>query len=149
MSKTYYKILTKNLESLTAEEMKGSIGDCSIQYKLNKWVFPKILGSSLFVFRNKFVAQSFISTYSGYYGYKFVVYKVEVGSIYRNVISVNLSGLMKKKLLDILKKKRNKKRFLYLLWKGIPLGTVGVEKVKLIEYMGTTEEFKNCIAPNA
>lgn len=49
MSKTYYKVLQKDMTSAC---LWSSISKFRVEYKINQWVEPKVEGTKLFIFES-------------------------------------------------------------------------------------------------
>jgi len=155
MNKTYYKVVSKDLKSiwiskwisikekgrwskrneksertkLLIKKESQSLNQFNVKYSLNKWTFPKVKGSKLFVFDDIDSAKLFAYNHNG------ITYKCEVlnpkktGPFYSEVVSnAKVTILMWKKYTQ-------KKKYSHLVWGLclVPRHTVWVDAVKLIK----------------
>ena len=126
--KTYYKVVTPTLRSAMTS-MWSSKEELIIEYKVGEWVYPKVLGTYLFVFKTLQNAKDFIHEcgISSYYIYKCL-------GVNEHKILGMCPGIYGDRILQAAKLKRQKKKYLHLFDKEvIPNGTVGVEALKLIK----------------
>ena len=134
-SKAYYKIVDGHLKSMNNLSRYKYLLNYVVQYKYKEWVEAKIFGSSLFVFDSLSSVSNFLYSYP-FYQESCDVYKVAVENIRKNKMFVCPSQL-EERLPQVLKMKRNKKKYTHLLDTNIPRGTVTVERVKLLEFVGS------------
>ena len=155
MNKTYYKVVSKDLKSiwiskwisikekgrwskrneksertkLLIKKESQSLNQFNVKYSLNKWTFPKVKGSKLFVFDSLSASRRFANNHIG------LVYECEVlnpkktGPFYSPIISCSDQALV------MWKKYAQKKKYMNLkhgFW-NIPYCTVWVDAVKLIK----------------
>jgi hypothetical protein len=128
--KHYYKVLKSNLKSLIIEEsttvdINGKQEKVSVQYKVGEFVSPNIPGTQLMIFDTLQNAQGFCLPQNGQ-----KVFLVEALNVRYKGICVHY---IKQTLPYILKLKKNKKRYVNLIRKDIPFGTLFADKVKLIK----------------
>jgi len=125
----YYKVLNSDLSSAYISNLYFNTEDIVVKYKINQFVYPNILGSKLMVFSDLSSARLFRCSW----GIK--IFKCEILNPSEDGIFVETGKGMKEDLLDVLRLKKQKKRFTYLLSRNIPNNTVFCDAVKLIEFV--------------
>jgi len=124
--KTYYKVVTEDLESLTSI--------APIQYKIDQWVGPHLKGSAIFVFDTLQHAKNFRRRWS-YPSYN-PIYKVVTKGMFHKppFVLSHVSDTLIKICQGLKLRKQHKKDTITTRYYGeIPQGTVCVKEVKLME----------------
>ncbi len=125
--KKYYKVVSTELQSATARYYTK----LRVQYVIGKFVRAPF-DSGLFVFDSLDNAQIFIN---GLYSLTFLdIYEVEVKDPIKILFHFNRSSLIwVAEVVNILKRKKNKKKYLDMIDdRSPPLGTLCFKQVKLI-----------------
>ncbi len=122
----HYKVVDKKLKSMNVEHHPI----LSIQYKVGEFIRGK-LESGLFVFDSLENARHFVRTLSYW---PLQIYEAEVKQSVRPIfVGDGFQTNIYKGLITILKRKKNKKRYLHLIDKDMPEGTKCFKQVKLIK----------------
>jgi len=126
-----YKIVTKDLKSLSTI-FNNDFTDIGIQYKIGKWIEPKLKHSALFVFDNLRNTCEFLRTYyENYKNNKYLQFMdVYIAYMKGYMKVIPLFGSLSTLQYNIKLKKQKRRSLRGTL---IPAGTIAVKKVKLIE----------------
>jgi hypothetical protein len=125
MTKTYYKVVTKSLTSVWAPE------EVEVQYKIGKWVEPKIKEFPLAVFNSLDNARSFSCLDPSS-----KIFECEIQQKTRKTWLPGRSAYYcSEAIKEILQCIKNKKKFLDLVITDelLPCGTITCKRVKLIK----------------
>jgi len=139
MTKTYYKVVRTDIDpdtmfSAITSKLKYSLyhryeknkNNLIVQYKLNEWVFPKIVGSKLFVFDNLHDANNFA------WNYYYTVYECEIKNPHKSCPFYKYVLDSPVHVLTMWKLYKQKKKFSHLnSVEQPPIGTVVCDAVKL------------------
>ena len=124
----YYKVVNNDLSSayIGSNYFFSNQEDLVVFYKINEWVYPRLSGSQLMVFNSYANARNYMLSYNlGNNIFKCEVLKPSKRGIF-------FQKDIRNSLLNVLKLKKNKKKYLDLISNQFPDGTVFCEGVKLL-----------------
>jgi len=126
--KTYYKIVSKDLKSIVSINL-DTPDEYVVQYCVNRFVEPKLKGTSLFVFDTLKNVKRFFSP-PWVHGERYIIYEAEV----KNPKQIGLfsSYCNWVYLAELLELKRSKKKWSHKT-SVPPTGTVFCSSVKLLK----------------
>lgn len=121
----YYKVVYKSCYGLESV-CRWLPDNYTVLYKVGEWIYPKVLGSKLFVFKTLKHALDFVNSECSTIGNSCEIYKCQVDKAYR---IKKLSGIG---TVDAYwKKKRSRKRINN--YRTVPDGTLSCDCLKLLE----------------
>ncbi|MCB0448437.1 MAG: hypothetical protein KDD03_13200 [Gelidibacter sp.] len=135
MTKKYYKVVTKDMESVIMNpktSYESWRNDFCIKYVIGEWIKPKMEGTSIMVFDDLRAAKKFRS--AEFNARK--IFECEVKNPRRQGFITNLSDVQRvyNKLKSLIRRKK-KRTDLYRIYKKdwIPASTVFCSAVKLVK----------------
>ncbi len=141
MTKKYYKVFSINHQGIK-ESMLVYNSDFVVQYQYGEWVYPKALGTKLFVFDNLGSAKDFMRCRNIQYPFRYGsrICEVEVknpSSIKRYKLFYWCYGFSSNIIKQMLLLRKKRKKFTHLGTKPtLVKNNVVVDAVKLIKEVG-------------
>ena len=132
---TYYKVVLQKSD-IRFTSCIATDDRLSTEYILNKWTFPRIEGSKLFIFKDLQSAQRFIQKLDWKY-YTCRILECEAQGVVKNapMISYTIfnSDSLVNKIKNIWTRYKNKKKWTHLVERSysFPYGTLWADSVKL------------------
>lgn len=136
MSKTYYKVVSKNLQSAVVSSSYSTLVlPLSVQYKIGDWTEANLKGSNLMVFDSFNAANNFIK-HNHYFG-PHRIFTCEIEGKTKNGIFYQYFMLSHyvRELKEIAKLRSKRKKFSHMIREHyfVPDGTVFCSRIKLLK----------------